>query len=128
MQPRGQAFTYTATPIKVATERGGRVAILPRGLSDVDSLLDALDDRLSLPGYFGFNWNALSDCLRDFHWISERRIVLVHEDLPDLGRDDLAIYLDVLEEAVNDWGPDEDHQFEVVFPLDARSAILAAKT
>ncbi|NOY97204.1 MAG: hypothetical protein GXO81_12720 [Chlorobi bacterium] len=21
------------------------------------------------PSYFGFNWGALSDCLRDFDWI-----------------------------------------------------------
>ncbi len=26
---------------------------------------------------FGFNWGALSDCLRDFDWIEKKEIVLV---------------------------------------------------
>ena len=102
------------------------VGILPRGISDVISLFEGLISILLLPRYFGFNWNALSDCLRDFHWIKEKTIVLVHEEIPQLSGDDLYEYLDVLCECVNDWGEDEDHVLAVWFPEDCKEAIAAA--
>jgi len=41
------------------------VILIPERLTSSRSLLDWLDAALNLPDYFGFNWNALSDCLRD---------------------------------------------------------------
>ena len=38
--------------------------ILPKGISNVEQLLRALSTTLLFPSYFGFNWHALSDCLR----------------------------------------------------------------
>ncbi|MFR9164902.1 MAG: barstar family protein [Dysgonomonas sp.] len=34
---------------------------------------------MRFPNYFGFNWNALLDCLRDFDWIEEKYIILIHD-------------------------------------------------
>ncbi|WP_434695873.1 barstar family protein [Pseudomonas sp. Z1-14] len=70
---------------------------------------------LWLPGYFGFNWDALYDCLRDLSWIPCRQLVLVHESLPRLLRKDLRLYLEVLRDSVLDWAGDEGHEIEVVF-------------
>lgn len=80
-----------------------------------DELLKALYYLLWFPGYFGFNWNALSDCLRDLSWIPYRRVVLVHESMPRLPSGELRTYLNVLNDSVLDWIGDEKHDLEVVF-------------
>ncbi|MGJ4748471.1 barstar family protein, partial [Leptospira sp. SA-E8] len=49
-----------------------------------EQLLQALYQLLWLPGYFGFNWDALHDCLTDFSWIRERTVVLEHAALPNI--------------------------------------------
>jgi len=81
----------------------------------VEELIRALYYLLWLPGYFGFNWDALYDCLRDLSWIPCRKIVLVHVTLPGLPREDLQVYLEILRDAVFDWVGDEGHEIEVVF-------------
>ncbi len=92
------------------------VATVPAGITDVDELLRSLSEILKLPGYFGYNWDALSDCLRDFHWIPEHTVVLVHDEIPAIGERDLRIYLDVLTEAIESWTTGENHQFLAAFP------------
>ncbi|KVM51910.1 hypothetical protein WK11_17035 [Burkholderia ubonensis] len=81
---------------------------------------------LTLPGYFGFNWNALFDCLRDFHWIDEKNIVIVHDELPELSTVEMRIYLEVLRDAVVDWKPGEAHSLQVVFNDRDRARVEAA--
>lgn len=85
----------------------------PIGIAE--ELVRALYYLLWLPGYFGFNWDALYDCLRDLSWIPCRKIVLVHVTLPGLPREDLQVYLEILRDAVFDWVGDEGHEIEVVF-------------
>ena len=95
---------------------GAFVARLPQGIANREQLFDSLQQALILPGYFGRNWDALSDCLRDFHWVEERRIILVHDDLPPMPETVLSTYLGVLADAARDWEPEEDHELRVVFP------------
>ena len=99
------------------------IARMPGGITDVDALFSELVKNLSLPDYFGDNWNALSDCLCDFHWIPNHKIVILHEDLPTLSQEDLFLYLDVLRDAVEDWGNDDEHSLEVIFPEQSKSKV-----
>ena len=80
-----------------------------------DELLKSLYYILWFPGYFGFNWNALYDCLGDLGWIPFRKVVIVHESLPKLPEKDLKIYLEVLRDAVFDWSGNAEREFEVFF-------------
>ncbi|RMQ42680.1 Barnase inhibitor [Pseudomonas cichorii] len=98
-------------------------ARLEPGISDSDYLLRAISALLWFPGYFGMNWNALYDCLRDFEWIPCTKVVLVHEALPKIPEAELKVYLEVLSDAVLDWREGEEHSFEVVFPESERSDI-----
>ncbi len=85
------------------------------GISVPDELLKALYYLLWFPGYFGFNWDALYDCLNDFEWIPCKKIVVVHERLPNFVDEDLKIYLEILRDAVASWSGSEAHEFEVFF-------------
>lgn len=82
-------------------------------------LLNGIYWTLGFP-YFGFNWDALNDCLGNLDWIEKEKVVLVHEELPRLPDNDLRTYLEILESAIEAWRIDEPHvtakhELEVVF-------------
>lgn len=89
-----------------------------------EHLLQALYQLLWLPGYFGFNWNALHDCLTDLSWIQEKRVVLEHAGLPNIPEAELKIYLEILRDSVLDWKDEDDHCFEVVFNAQDRDRVV----
>lgn len=93
------------------------------GINSKDELFKQLSDKLGMPNYFGYNWDAISDCLRDFHWIEQQKIILVHDDFPQLNNHELSTYLQVIFEATQDWKDGEEHSLEVVFPENARSVV-----
>ncbi len=93
-------------------------------ISNSDELLKALYYSLWFPGYFGFNWNSLYDCLRDFDWISYYKIIIEHDSLPSIPDSDLKTYLEILRDSVVDWHGDEFHQLEVVFSEHDRARIM----
>lgn len=93
------------------------------GISRPEELLKALYYMLWFPGYFGFNWDALYDCLTDLEWIPCRKIVVVHECLPGFTDKDLKIYLEVLRDAVASWSGSESHELEVFFRKDDQYAV-----
>jgi Barstar (barnase inhibitor) len=82
----------------------------------VSELLNAIYYLLWFPGYFGFNWDALYDCLRDLNWIPHCQVVLVHSCVPKISEEDLKVYLAILRDSVLDWGVNEDHSLEIIFP------------
>lgn len=92
-------------------------------INSKEELFKQLSDKLEMPKYFGSNWDALSDCLRDFHWIEQQKIILVHDDFLLLNEHELSTYLQVLFEAIQDWKDGEEHSLEVVFPESVRSII-----
>ncbi|MBI3149753.1 MAG: barstar family protein [Betaproteobacteria bacterium] len=52
------------------------------GIRSKAELLAALASAGHFPGCFGGNWDALQDCLLDLSWISNRKVLVVHSDLP----------------------------------------------
>ncbi len=123
----GEVTMTLKTPFRFIepTEAGIQIfcARLPGEIHNCEELLKALNDVLCFPAYFGFNWDALSECLRDFHWIPEKKIVLMHDKLPNIPEAQLKIYIEILGDAVLSWKPEEEHEFEVVFPESCRSNI-----
>ena len=92
------------------------VAVLPQTIDSKHALFKSLASLLVFPAYFGFNWDALFDCFRDFSWIKEYDIVLIHLGLPMLPQQEMKIYLRLLRNSVLDWHPGEAHRFGVIFP------------
>ena len=76
---------------------GARIVRIPRGLRSKQKLLGVYADRLEFPGYFGWNWDALEECLRDLSWLPPgQAIVVVQEDLPFGDGENRQTYLDIL--------------------------------
>lgn len=89
--------------------------VVSKHITSKAALFDELYNALNFPGYFGFNWDALSDCLCDLNWISSYNIVIIHEIVPDLPTADLKIYLHILLEAIGLWTENNEHSLEVRF-------------
>ena len=117
------AFSFDASALNLDAN-SDFVAHVPRGLGGRDALFEALCRTLQLPAYFGNNWDALSECLRDLSWIERHRVVLLHQDLPPLGMKEIETYLDILSECVRDWKLGEAHELVVVFPPEAHDRIV----
>jgi RNAse (barnase) inhibitor barstar len=115
-------FNLTEIGLDVAEDF---VARIPPGLTTRAQLFGVLRRELRLPNYFGENWDALSDCLRDLSWIRSHRVILVHEDLPRLDCESRAEYVDILQEAIHDWKPGENHELIVVFPQECLDTIAS---
>ncbi|MFJ5031024.1 barstar family protein [Streptomyces sp. NPDC088560] len=49
-------------------------------MRDTDGVFTQFYEALRLPDYFGWNWNALRDCLDDLHWIQATHFLLVIDD------------------------------------------------
>jgi len=86
-------------------------------INSKDELLSAYSIKLKFPSYFGFNWDALNDCLKGLEWIEHQTIIIYHPQLPQLNEKDLKIYLEILRDAVGLWNKYEEHNFKVYFSM-----------
>jgi len=92
------------------------VAEIPAGLENRQDLFKALQGQLKFPDYFGHNWDALDECLHDLCWIEQRRVVIIHHDVPMLPSKDTEIYIDVLKSCLRYWADKAEHEVLVVMP------------
>jgi len=81
----GELPVHFATPVTASALRAGAAGALReiRGWTTEDDLFRALAQALQLPDYFGHNWDALDECLRD---VDDDVVLLVH-DAGNLFRD-----------------------------------------
>lgn len=96
---------------------------LKDNIQNIQQLMNELYSELHFPEYFGFNWDALYDCLCDFTWTDKHNIILRHKNLPMIAKDDLLIYLKILRDVVLNWREWQDHNFIVIFPESYKSKI-----
>ena len=123
--PNGIHFVENLADFDVAN---ARVVRIPAGLLRKRELLTVLARALDFPGYFGWNWDALEECLTSLDWlIDSHRIVLIHEGLPfQPDWENRATYLSILKDAISVWGPNEKHELIAVFPEHCRDDVLHA--
>ena len=110
------------------TDDFSRTVRIPAGITSKKQLLAVLALQLSFPNYFGWNWDAFEECLRDLSWIPNLgRIVIVHDDLP-LANDvcEAATYLSILRDAMNLSEKSQSPELTVVFPSQFREMVEAA--
>jgi hypothetical protein len=101
-----------------------RVIDVPPTVTTKEEIIATLAKALEVPDYFGANWDALDESLRDLSWVPQRVVSIRHSAVPNLPIDVLRMYLDILARAVRSWKAEENHVVKVSFPASARDAIV----
>ncbi|MFV2020540.1 barstar family protein [Micromonospora sp. LOL_023] len=74
--------------------------------TDANQVFYDFSDSFFFPSYFGWNWDALSDCLRDLHWLPADGYLVIVDNAPQLLPDsapDQRTLFRVLAHAVRHW-------------------------
>ncbi|GAA4581267.1 hypothetical protein GCM10023176_61950 [Micromonospora coerulea] len=91
-------------------------------MPDADHAFYEFSDALLFPGYFGWNWDALSDCLRDLNWLPADGYLIVVENAPRLlwsSTEDQHTLFRILSLAVHHWAsPLGQPEFKVLLLCD----------
>lgn len=99
------------------------VVHVPAKARGKEKLLGVLARGLRFPSYFGWNWDALDECLRDLSWLGDmRKVTIVHDGRPfSPGGELFALYCDLLAEAVAaQQSATEPRELKVVFSSELR--------
>lgn len=75
-------------------------------MAEADQVFYDFSDALLFPSYFGWNWDALSDCLRDLHWLPADGYLVIVDNAARLLRDstqDQHTLFRILAHAVHHW-------------------------
>ncbi|MET8570653.1 barstar family protein [Streptomyces sp. NPDC004783] len=106
-----------------------------REMRDSDGVFTQFYEALRLPDYFGWNWNALRDCLTDLHWIGAKHFLLTIDDADAVlseSAEEREILFRALNDAVRFWvgKPELPGQEKITFqavllcPPDVREEML----
>lgn len=90
------------------------------GITDKESFLREIGAKLRFPHWDNPNWDGLNDWMSDLSWISNQRVVLLHEGTPKISRQDLVIYLEIALGAVSILARD-GRTLLVAFPEQSRA-------
>lgn len=92
---------------RLAIERGFGVFVLAgRRIGDKTSFLAAASDAMGFPDYFGRNWDALDESIRDLAWVPATGYVLLFDRFERFTHADLSAWetvLDVFRSAAEHW-------------------------
>ncbi|MGW5211622.1 barstar family protein [Streptomyces sp. NPDC004051] len=89
-------------------------------MHDSDGVFTQFYEALRLPDYFGWNWNALRDCLTDLHWISAKNFLVTIDDAHVVlseNPEERDILFRALKDAANFWAgkPELPGQEKITF-------------
>jgi RNAse (barnase) inhibitor barstar len=109
---------------EIQPRTGDLCVTIPLHISSKEVLFEALGGQLKLPEYFGENWDAFEECIRDLSWLPVSRVILEHADIP-LIRDvaNARVYLAILNDAVRAMSKSGNRELVVVFPEATRQQI-----
>lgn len=84
-------------------------------ITSKEVLMKRFDLACQFPDYFGFNWDALKDCLADFSWQPAKGYILIFESPQELNISDARILRDIVNEVSKLWA--DDHiSFKLLIP------------
>ncbi|KNB53111.1 hypothetical protein AC230_10465 [Streptomyces caatingaensis] len=75
-------------------------------MTDPDGVFGQFWEKFRFPDYFGWNWSALLDCLRDLNWLPADRYMVVIDNAGALlsgAVEELHLFVRALEGAAEAW-------------------------
>ena len=98
---------------------------LPPGIRSKEKLLAVFADKLRFPKYFGWNWDAFEECLKDLSWLpADQRVAIVHRDLPfGAGGKNREIYLNILASALAQLATTPARPLQIIWPAALRDQV-----
>ncbi len=119
---RVEEFAATAPPKKHAAVR----ILRGKKCTGREELLEEFARGLDFPDYFGGNWDALEDCLRDLEWLSAEAFVLIITNAEQVLKNspgELVTFAGILSSAAAHWSAaDPPASFHCVFQCEPESA------
>ena len=91
---KGIFFTDDYTNYK---EDSSFIGVLPKGIDSKETLLKNFWHIFLCP-HGGISWDSLDEILSDLSWLEATRVLIVHQDIPKLPKEELKKYLDVLKD------------------------------
>lgn len=91
---------------EVITEKHVVKEVLGNKCMSYEELLSEFSESLEFPDYFGFNWNALDECLNDLDWLGGNSYLLIIYDTELVLLDDdnnFKILVSILQRSVDEW-------------------------
>src|SRR5262245_51060131 len=103
-------YRTTQSPNEIArTAKAVNLSVMKMDLRTVQGkkqFLARLAKAFHCPPYFGMNWDALSDCLRDLSWLNDNGWVMIFlngQEFAVKNQDDFTTAIDVLQTAAEYW-------------------------
>lgn len=75
------------------------------------ALFKTFSKKLAFPDYFGKNWDAFNECINDLEWLDYSQYVVFFKNFEQTltkNNDELAIFLNIIEEAIQEWAEGVD--------------------
>lgn len=88
---------------EIETNNNLYIVTLKDNISSKEELLNEYYAKLKFPSYFGFNWDALNDCLVNLDNIQQEKVVIYHHTIPLLNEENMKIYLSILKDSTGEW-------------------------
>jgi len=116
-------FLFTDDP-ELFIKKNDYVIFISNNLRSKEALINEFAKQGQFPKYFGKNWDALEECLRNLYWINKKRIIIIHKGIPLLNSEkDLKLYLEILNDVAIEWRSDSSHEVIIIFSKDLQKQI-----
>ena len=117
-------FTYFTNNLFLLKITSGEVFLLPEKIQAKSQLLSCFSHALKFPYYFGENLDALYDCLVDLSWIKEKKIYIIHYDIPLNTLEIEAVkYIKLLSDVTIFWKNNAELELNILFPENCKNKI-----
>lgn len=104
-------FVFTKNHSGIITEHNDALVINIYKCHNKQDLLKQYSKVMNFPNYFGYNWDALYDCLLDLDWIEQ--VYIIHNEPIELSEGDRKTYLEVLISTVLEYRKFDTHKIMV---------------